>query len=192
MVWLMSKDIRTWNIQKIIYNFRSPSVLNKIILLKYFLTGVLYHCFKLIYPYLNGGDQFCECYRCLKMVILAYLHVGFFTIFFIKHALLKRFYLSLKLLQSRTTFKQNGNIMKCLAIKMFAWNFLKLPIQKNIIAILRIVTIEKSELIFLLILYFHVSTLITNTEIFTFIAVLVFKLLSRKVLFIYKKDNINC
>ena len=32
-------------------------------------------------------------------------------------------------------------------------------------------------------------TQITNTEIFAFIAVLVFKLLSRKVLFINRKDN---
>ena len=63
------------------------------------------------------------------MVILAHLHAGFFTLFFFKCALLKRFYLSLKLLQSRTTFKQKGN-MKCLAIKIFAWNFLQLPIQK--------------------------------------------------------------
>ena len=36
------------------------------------------------------------------------------------------------------------------------------------------------------------STQITNTEIFAFIAVLVFKLLSRKVLFINRKDNGNC
>ena len=36
------------------------------------------------------------------------------------------------------------------------------------------------------------STQITNTEIFAFIAVLVFKLLSRKVLFINRKDNRNC
>ena len=35
------------------------------------------------------------------------------------------------------------------------------------------------------------STQITNTEIFTFIAVLVFKFLSRKVLFINIKDNRN-
>ena len=43
------------------------------------------------------------------MVTLAHLHVGFSTTFFIKRVLLKRFYLSLKLLQSRTTFKQKGN-----------------------------------------------------------------------------------
>ena len=35
-------------------------------------------------------------------------------------------------------------------------------------------------------------TQITNTETFTFIAVLVFKLLNRKVLFIKRKDNRNC
>ena len=35
------------------------------------------------------------------------------------------------------------------------------------------------------------STQVTNTEIFTFIAVLVFKLLSREVLFINRKDNRN-
>ena len=33
---------------------------------------------------------------------------------------------------------------------------------------------------------------IANTEIFAFITVLVFKLLSRKVLFINRKDNRNC
>ena len=36
------------------------------------------------------------------------------------------------------------------------------------------------------------STQITNTEIFPFIAVLVFKLLSRKVLSINRKENRNC
>ena len=36
------------------------------------------------------------------------------------------------------------------------------------------------------------STQITSTEIFAFIAVLVFKLLNRKVLFINRKDNRNC
>ena len=37
-----------------------------------------------------------------------------------------------------------------------------------------------------------VSTQVTNTEIFTFIAVLVFKLFSRRILFIDTKDNRNC
>ena len=36
------------------------------------------------------------------------------------------------------------------------------------------------------------STQITNTEMFAFIAVVVFKLLSHKVLFINRKDNRNC
>ena len=40
--------------------------------------------------------------------------------------------------------------------------------------------------------YMIASIQITNTEIFAFIAVLVFELLSRKVLFINRKDNRNC
>ena len=35
-------------------------------------------------------------------------------------------------------------------------------------------------------------TQITNPEIFAFIAVLVVRLLSRKILFINRKDNRNC
>ena len=40
--------------------------------------------------------------------------------------------------------------------------------------------------------YMITLTQITNTEIFAFIAVLVFKVQSRKVLFINRKDNRNC
>ena len=40
--------------------------------------------------------------------------------------------------------------------------------------------------------YMITLTQITNPEIFTFIAVLVFKLLSRKVLFMNRTDNRNC
>ena len=40
--------------------------------------------------------------------------------------------------------------------------------------------------------YMLVSTQITNTEILTFVVVLVFKLLSCKVLFLDRKDNRNC
>ena len=40
--------------------------------------------------------------------------------------------------------------------------------------------------------YVIASTPITNTESFASIAVLVFKLSSRKVLFINRKDNRNC
>ena len=41
-------------------------------------------------------------------------------------------------------------------------------------------------------MYIIASTQITNTELFGFIAALVFKLLSRKVLFLNRKDNRNC
>ena len=85
--------------------------MNKIILIKSLLTRVLYDCFKLIYAYLNERDKVCECYSCLKMVIQAHLHTGFFTISFIKRA-------------SETVEKHNflnkRNNYKCLAIKMFA------------------------------------------------------------------------
>ena len=37
-----------------------------------------------------------------------------------------------------------------------------------------------------------ISTQISITEVFVFLTVLVFKLLSRKVLFINRKDNRNC
>ena len=40
--------------------------------------------------------------------------------------------------------------------------------------------------------YIIASAQITNTKILAFIAILVFKLLSRKVLFINRKDNRNC
>ena len=40
--------------------------------------------------------------------------------------------------------------------------------------------------------YAIASTQITNTENSVFIAVVIFKLLSRKVLFINRKDNRNC
>ena len=51
----------------------------------------------------------CECYSCLKMIVQAHIHVGFFTIFFIKLASLKRFYSYMKLLQLSTIFKQKNN-----------------------------------------------------------------------------------
>ena len=36
------------------------------------------------------------------------------------------------------------------------------------------------------------STPIANTDIFVFIAILAFELLSRKLLFVSRKDNRNC
>ena len=98
-------------------------------LIKSFLTEVLYDRFKLIYAYLNEEDKVRECFSYLKLMIQTHSHVGFFTIFFIKRASLKRFYLYMKLLQSSTNFKQKI-IMKCLVIKIFALNFLQLLIQK--------------------------------------------------------------
>ena len=40
--------------------------------------------------------------------------------------------------------------------------------------------------------YMITSTQITNTEIFTFLAVLVFELFSRKILFMKRENNGNC
>ena len=77
-----------------------------------------------------------------------------FKILFIKHASLQWLYFYVKLLQSKIIFKQKNN-HKVSCIKIFAWIFLQLPIQKNIIPTLCIITIEKSELTFLLLLYFH-------------------------------------
>ena len=56
-------------------------ILNKMILIKSFLTGVLYDCLKLIYAYLREGNKFCECYSCSKIIIQARLHVGFLQYF---------------------------------------------------------------------------------------------------------------
>ena len=50
-------------------------------------------------------------------MVQVHLHVGFFTIFFITRASVKRFYLYMKLFQSNKIFKQKI-IMKCLAIKI--------------------------------------------------------------------------
>ena len=84
-----------------------------------YLTGVFHNCFKLIYAKLNEKNKFCEFYGCLKWMIQAHLHVDFFTIFFTKHVLFKRFYLYMKLLQSSSIFKQRNN-NKFLATKIFA------------------------------------------------------------------------
>ena len=72
-----------------------------------------------LYVYLNEGDNVRKSYCCLKMVIQTHLHLVFFTMLFIKHELLKRFYLFMKVLQSSTIFKRKI-IMKCIAIKSFA------------------------------------------------------------------------
>ena len=79
-------------------------VLDKMILIKSFLTAVLYDCFKFIYADLNERDKVCKCCSYLKMMIQAHLNDGF-----IKRSSLKQFYLYMKLLQSITIFKQKNN-----------------------------------------------------------------------------------
>ena len=126
--------------------------MNKAIFIKSVFTGVLCNSFKIVYAYLNDEDKVRECYSCLKMMIKTHLHVGFIPRFLTKRAPLKQFYLYMKLSQSSTMFKQkNNHEVYC------DWNFciFATPNSKTIIATLRIVTIEKSELTCLLTLYFH-------------------------------------
>ena len=62
----------------------------------------------------------------------------------------------MKLLQSSTIFKQkNDHEVSC--DQNFCMKFFTTPKSKNIIATLRLATIEKFELTFLHILYFHDS-----------------------------------
>ena len=56
------------------------------ILIKSFLIGVLHDHFKRIYAYINEGNKVHEFYSSLKMIMLAHLHVVFFTKFFIKRS----------------------------------------------------------------------------------------------------------
>ena len=147
------------------------------ILMKSFLTGVL--CDYMIYTWMIY-QTYIRVFKwkgwrsrkwCLKMMIQSHLHVGFFTIFFIKLASLKRFYFYMKLLQSSSIFKQK-TIMKCLVIKIFTWNVLQLPIKKKkkiTIATLGIVTTDKHELTFL-IFCFHEMQYIP-AEIWLFVAI---------------------
>ena len=66
--------------------------------------------FKTYIRVFKWSDKVCECYSCLKMMIQAHLHVGFFTILFIKRASLEWFYyIYMKLLPTSTIFKQNSN-----------------------------------------------------------------------------------
>ena len=80
------------------------------ILIKSFLTGVLYDWFKLIYRYLNEGNKVRECFNCLKMMIQVHLHVGFITYLSLNmYHLNKSIYIYMKLLQSSKIFKQKNN-----------------------------------------------------------------------------------
>ena len=69
-------------------------------------------------------DKVCECYNCLKMMIQAHLHVGFFTILFIKRASLEWFYIYIWNCCQQAQFLNKTIIMKCLESKVIAWNFL--------------------------------------------------------------------
>ena len=90
------------------------------ILIKSFLTGVLYDSFRLIYTYVNEVDKVRECYSCLEIMMQARLHVVFFfTVFIIKRASFKRFYLHMKPC-NQAQFLNKKIIMKCLEIKIFA------------------------------------------------------------------------
>ena len=62
------------------------------VLIEFFLTEALFDRSKLASGYSNEEDKVCECYSCLKMMIQAYLHVGFLKLVFMKHVSLKRFY----------------------------------------------------------------------------------------------------
>ena len=125
IVWLLMKISSACNTQKLIYNFKRLLLYNKVILLKSILTGVLYDCLKLISVYLHEGDKIRKCQSCSDLMKHAHLHVGSFTLYFIKHVTVNRFYWYLKLIQS-----SNRNSHEILQLKFFAK---KLLIQKHII-----------------------------------------------------------
>ena len=90
------------------------------IFIKSFLTGILHDCVKLTSAYVNEGDNFWECYSCLKMMIQASLHVCFFSQNFLLsvHHLNDSIYIKNCCNQAR--FSNKKIIMKCLAIKISA------------------------------------------------------------------------
>ena len=100
----------------------------------------MYYCFKLICAYLNEGDYFCECYKNGDTSPFTFVFLQYFSSNV--DCLNSSIYLSNCCNQGQLLNKKV--IMKCLN-------------SKNIIATLRIVTIEKLELTFLLILYFHAA-----------------------------------
>ena len=80
----MMKIIRRCIIQRIIYNFKPWFLLDKMGVIKFFLNRFIISR-KCMEVYFNERNEVHECYSFLKAVILAYLHVGFFTVFFLKH-----------------------------------------------------------------------------------------------------------
>ena len=53
----------------------------------YFITGTLHERFSFVYTYLNELDKVFERYGCLKLMIQAHLHIGFFTIFHLSNSI---------------------------------------------------------------------------------------------------------
>ena len=51
------------------------------VLIKSVVTEALYDLSKITYGYLNEEDKVHECCSCLKLMIQAHLHVGFFKCF---------------------------------------------------------------------------------------------------------------
>ena len=116
----------------------------------------MYDCLELIFAYLNEWDKVRECRSCLKMIIQAYLHVRL-------HVHTSPFTSNVHHLSDSICIWNCCNHAQFLSKKQ-PWSVLLLkflpeifltPSSKNIIGTQRIVTIEMSELIFLLILYFH-------------------------------------
>ena len=116
-----------------------------------------------MHAYLNEGDKVHECYSCLKRMIQAHLHIGFPQDFSLNgHHLNKS--ICIWYCCNQAQFLNKKIIMKCLAIKIFCIKFFfTIPNSKNIIGTLRIVTIEKPKLTFLLILYpYYISYIILH------------------------------
>lgn len=132
------------------------------VLIKSFVTGALYGLWydpsKPIYVYLNEGDKVGKCYSCLNFTTHAHLLVCFFKIFFIRHVWLKQFYWYKKLLPSSTIFKRR-NEYEAPCDLSFSMKFFKTQFKKTITP-LRIVTVKKPELTFLvtmLVLIFEIK-----------------------------------
>ena len=114
-----------------------------------------------MYVYLNEVDKVCECYRCLKKVIKAHLPVGFSKHFSLNVNHLNDSIFNWKCCNQAQLLKQKNNgEVSCDYI--FCMKFFAATSSKNIVATLRIVTIEISELRFLLIVYFHGMQIIQN------------------------------
>ena len=129
------------------------------VLVKSFLTWALYACFKLIYVDFNEWGKVRKYCTCLKLMIQAHLHVGFFKIFFIKHVSLSLlitnvpyhvetsqlirnatqlpgFYMMRKICRYGLSNPINilnccnqSQFFNCLVIKIFPWSFLQRSVQ---------------------------------------------------------------